>query len=77
MKRYGLLSLLALVFGALALVAAGCGGGDSKSGSSGGNVTALPASSCSAMQYQGEGDPDYLVASDLPLQGGSRSRRRR
>ena len=24
------------------------------------------------MQYQGEGDPDYLVASDLPLQGGSR-----
>ena len=72
MKRYGLLSLLALVFGALALVAAGCGGGGSKSGSSGGNVTALPASSCSAMQYKGEGDPDYLVASDLPLQGGSR-----
>ena len=24
------------------------------------------------MQYQGEGDPDYLVASDLPLQGSSR-----
>jgi len=24
------------------------------------------------MQYQGAGDPDYLVASDLPLQGGSR-----
>jgi branched-chain amino acid transport system substrate-binding protein len=70
-KRYGLLSLLGLVFGALALVAAGCGGGGSKS-SSGGEVTALSAASCSAMQYQGEGKPDYLIASDLPLQGGSR-----
>jgi branched-chain amino acid transport system substrate-binding protein len=71
-KRYGLLSLLALVFGALALVAAGCGGGDNEGGGGGGAVTELPASSCGALQYGGEGDPDYLIASDLPLQGGSR-----
>jgi len=36
-------------------------------------VTALPSASCADMQYGGEGDPDYLIASDLPLQGGSRT----
>ncbi|HET6624428.1 MAG TPA: branched-chain amino acid ABC transporter substrate-binding protein [Gaiellaceae bacterium] len=51
---------------ALSLVAAGCGGGDDE------GVTALPASSCSDVEYGGEGDPDVLIASDLPLQGGDR-----
>ena len=54
---------------ALALVAAGCGGGDD----GGGEVTALPSSSCGALQYEGEGDPDYILASDFPLQGSSRT----
>jgi len=54
----------------LALLAAGCGGGGS---SSGGNVQALPASSCSDIYYQGEGKPDFVIASDLPLQGSGRS----
>src|SRR5919197_4913553 len=76
-KRISIGVLLAAV-GALALVAAGCGGGGKKGGGGGGgggggNVTALPASSCNALQYRGEGDPDYLVASDLPLIGGSRT----
>jgi branched-chain amino acid transport system substrate-binding protein len=61
----------------LALVAAGCGGGGNKSttggGGGGGGVTALPASSCNSMQYKGSGKPDYLIASDLPLIGGSRT----
>jgi branched-chain amino acid transport system substrate-binding protein len=61
----------------LALVAAGCGGGSKKSstsgGGGGGGVTALPASSCNAMEYKGSGKPDYLIASDLPLIGGSRT----
>jgi branched-chain amino acid transport system substrate-binding protein len=64
--------LLAALFGftaVLALIAAGCGGG----GSSGGNVTALPASSCSDIYYQGDGKPDYIIASDLPLQGSGRA----
>jgi branched-chain amino acid transport system substrate-binding protein len=76
-KRIWLGGLLAAV-AVLALVAAGCGGGGKKSstgggGGGGGNVTALPASSCNAMQYKGSGKPDYLIASDLPLIGGSRT----
>jgi branched-chain amino acid transport system substrate-binding protein len=55
----------------LALLAAGCGGGGG--GSNGGNVQALPASSCSDIYYEGSGDPDYIIASDLPLQGSGRS----
>jgi branched-chain amino acid transport system substrate-binding protein len=65
-------SLAALIGSAatLALLAAGCGGGG---GSNGGNVTALPASSCSDIYYEGDGDPDYIIASDLPLQGSGRT----
>jgi branched-chain amino acid transport system substrate-binding protein len=52
----------------LALVAAGCGGDD------GGEAPeALPSSSCTAIEYEGDGNPDYIVASDLPLQGSSRT----
>ena len=32
-----------------------------------------PASSCGPLQYKGSGSPDYLIASDLPKQGGSRT----
>lgn len=56
----------------LALVAAGCGG-SSKSGSGGGSATALPASSCTDIYYEGSGKPDALIASDLPLQGSGRT----
>jgi branched-chain amino acid transport system substrate-binding protein len=77
-KRRISIGVLLAAAGVLALVAAGCGGGGKKGGGGGGgggggNVTALPASSCNALQYKGEGDPDYLVASDLPLIGGSRT----
>ena len=76
-KRVSIGVLLAAV-GALALMAAGCGGGSKSSsstggGGGGGDVTALPASSCGPLTYEGEGKPDYLIASDLPLQGGSRT----
>jgi branched-chain amino acid transport system substrate-binding protein len=61
----------------LALVAAGCGS-SSKSGSGGtnsssGGASALPASSCQGIYYQGSGKPDYIVPSDLPLQGSGRT----
>jgi branched-chain amino acid transport system substrate-binding protein len=67
------LSLAALLGSAavLALLAAGCGGGGG--GGNGGNVSALPASSCSDIYYEGDGDPDYIIASDLPLQGSGRT----
>jgi branched-chain amino acid transport system substrate-binding protein len=59
--------LLGLLVAALALVGAGCGGDD------GGEAPeALPSSSCTAIEYEGEGNPDYILASDFPLQGSSR-----
>jgi branched-chain amino acid transport system substrate-binding protein len=65
-KRAALM-LLGLLVAALALVAAGCGGDD------GGEAPeALPSSSCTAIEYEGEGNPDYILASDFPLQGSSR-----
>jgi branched-chain amino acid transport system substrate-binding protein len=66
-KRSALVAL-ALLVASLALVAAGCGGGDD-----GTEVEALPSSSCQALEYDGEGDPDYLIATDFPLQGSSRT----
>jgi len=59
----------------LALVAAGCGGGGGGSSSSGGGggVTALPASSCQNVEYGGSGKPDVLIATDLAMQGSSRT----
>ena len=67
-RRLSLAALLGIA-ALLAVLAAGCGGGGSK----GGNVTALPASSCSDIYYEGGGDPDYIIASDLPLQGSGRT----
>jgi branched-chain amino acid transport system substrate-binding protein len=69
-----LLALFALLVASLALVAAGCGGDDEgDGGGDGGEITALPSSSCTGIEYKGEGDPDYLIVSDLPLQGSSRT----
>ena len=80
MRKRVSIGLLLSCVGALALIAAGCGGGSKNSGGSGGsggggggNVSALPASSCAPIQYKGSGNPDYLIASDLPKQGGSRT----
>ena len=80
-SRRGWLSVLALFVAVLALVAAGCGGDDEEGGDGAtteatggtGSVEALPSSSCTAVEYEGEGDPDVLLASDFPLQGSSRT----
>ncbi len=66
--KKSVLAVLGLLVAALALVAAGCGGGDG-----GAEVTALPSSSCTALEYGGDGSPDYILASDFPLQGSSRT----
>jgi branched-chain amino acid transport system substrate-binding protein len=73
LKRRGLLGFLVLVVGVLAFLAAGCGGDDDGDGPGGGEVQALPASSCTAVEYEGEGEADFLIASDLPMQGASRT----
>ena len=81
-RKRGMWGALALLVTALALVAAGCGGDDEESSdggatteesSGGGSIEALPSSSCTAIEYEGEGDPDVLIASDFPLQGSSRT----
>jgi branched-chain amino acid transport system substrate-binding protein len=69
-RKRGIWVLLALVIGVLAFAAVGCGGDDDGDG---GGVTALPSASCGAIRYEGEGEPDFLIASDLPLQGANRA----
>jgi branched-chain amino acid transport system substrate-binding protein len=69
-KKRVLLALLVVAI-PLALAAAGCGGGGDDGG--GGGAEALPSASCGAIRYGGEGDPDFLIASDLPLQGANRA----
>jgi branched-chain amino acid transport system substrate-binding protein len=54
-------------------MAAGCGGDDESADGGGGEITALPSSSCTGIEYKGEGDPDLLLVSDFPLQGSSRT----
>ncbi len=63
-------SLLALV-GAAVVVAAIAAGytGSARSATS---VTALPSSSCGPIVYKGSGTPDFIIPSDLPLQGAIR-----
>ena len=63
-------SLLALV-GAAAVVAAVAAAytGSARSATS---ATPLPSSSCGPIVYKGSGTPDFIIPSDLPLQGAIR-----
>jgi branched-chain amino acid transport system substrate-binding protein len=71
-RRRGLWAFLALLIAAFAIAAVGCGGDDDE-GDGDGAVSALPSSSCGPIRYEGEGEPEALIASDLPLQGANRS----
>ncbi|HEU4448936.1 MAG TPA: branched-chain amino acid ABC transporter substrate-binding protein [Gaiellaceae bacterium] len=88
MRRRTILAFLVLLIGAFAFAAVGCGGDDDdgdeadvgQTGEDGGDsgvdlpdVTALPSASCTDIEFEGEGEPDVLIASDLPLQGSSRT----
>ncbi|HNC15274.1 MAG TPA: hypothetical protein PLV77_05195, partial [Solirubrobacterales bacterium] len=67
---------LLLGLGALAIVAmviVACGSSDDSSDDSG-NVAGVSADTCGEMTYGGEGSPDALIVSDLPLQGDSADR---
>jgi branched-chain amino acid transport system substrate-binding protein len=61
-----------LVIAAFAIAAVSCGGDDDGDGGEG-EATALPSASCEDIRYEGEGEPDVLIASDLPLQGANRA----
>ena len=71
MRKPGLFLVLAVFIGVLAFAAAGCGG-DDDGGGGGGGASALPSASCGPIR-QGDSDPEFLIASDLPLQGSNRS----
>ncbi len=77
--RYRWLLLLTLVAGAIAFGAASCGGGEDGNGDGGPPggepeaIEPLPASSCEGIVYEGDGQAEFLIASDLPMQGSSRT----
>jgi len=57
----------------VALVATGAATGKIAGPSGAKHASTLPASSCGPVQYGGSGKPKFIVPSDLPLQGSSRS----
>ena len=67
-RRFSLLALVGAVAVAVA-VAAGYSG-SARSATKG--VSPLPSSSCGPVVYKGSGSPDFIIPSDLPLQGAIR-----
>lgn len=67
MTKRLLVASLAAVVGTLLLAAVGSAGSSKQS------VTPLPNSSCSPLVYKGSGSPQFILASDLPLQGSGRT----
>jgi len=65
------ISLSALVGVAVVVVAVVAGFSGTARGAASG-ITPLPSSSCGPVIYKGSGAPDYIIASDLPLQGAIR-----
>ena len=63
-------SLLAFV--GAAVVVAALAAGYTGSARSAASVSPLPSSSCGPVVYKGSGSPDFIIASDLPLQGAIR-----
>jgi branched-chain amino acid transport system substrate-binding protein len=62
-----LAALSIAVVGTLVLATVGSGGTSKK------QATPLPASSCSPIVYKAAGTPQFVLASDLPLQGSGRT----
>ena len=67
MKKFAFAALGATIV--VAALAAGYSG-TARSARSG--ISPLPSSSCGPVVYKGSGSPNYIVASDLPLQGAIR-----
>jgi len=64
------LLFLALVGAAVAVAAVSATTVSARTDSS--SVTALPSSSCGPLIYHGKGKPNFIIPSDLPLQGAIR-----
>jgi branched-chain amino acid transport system substrate-binding protein len=61
-----------LAFAGMAAVAVAVFAGTTSTARSAATVNALPSSSCGPIVYKGSGKPDFIIASDLPLQGAIR-----
>ena len=70
MRKKPLLAILSIAVAAVGLSVAGCGIRQDRP-ERGSNR--LPSSSCGPIFYKGAGQPQYLIASDLPLQGAGRA----
>ena len=62
-----ILAIAIVMTAAVSLVAAGAAVSQSTTAGT------LPSSSCGPVFYKGSGKPQYLIASDLPLQGAGRA----
>ena len=69
-KRLSAVTLLIAAVAVLSIVAASTGGVFKPSARS---VTPLPSAACGPVFYKGPGSPQFLIASDLPLQGAARA----
>jgi len=61
-----------VVLGAIVAIAALAAAYTGSARSARSSITPLPSSMCSPVVYKGSGSPDYIIASDLPLQGAIR-----
>jgi branched-chain amino acid transport system substrate-binding protein len=61
-----------VVLGAIIAIAALAAAYTGSARSARSSVTPLPSSMCGPVVYKGSGSPDYIVATDLPLQGAIR-----
>jgi len=59
---------------ATSVVLFACGGSDDSDSSSSTQLAGVNADTCGDIIYDGEGDPEALIVSDLPLQGDSEDR---
>jgi branched-chain amino acid transport system substrate-binding protein len=68
MKKLTILGALIAAAAALTVVASSYGGNSAPT-----KASTLPSSACGPVFYKGSGRPQYLIASDLPLQGAGRA----
>ena len=69
----GILVAVAVVVAVILLVTLG-GDDDDEGEGQFAHIEALPSSACEEVEYGGEGEPNALIVSDLPMQGDSAER---
>jgi len=71
MRKLTIFGVLIAAVAALSVVASSYGGSSAPAKAS--KAGKLPSSACSSVFYKGGGSPQFLIASDLPLQGAGRA----